>query len=134
MFLVLGDWPLFVQQLQSWLDQWAVLLSRVPPSVALGAILLPCALAIFSRQVVVVLVCVVLAAFAFCAYVDPSNATATAATGIYVISLITALFGIATRRKVSAFQTELVSLRQDVNHLLQTEERRLLSDLRSSTE
>jgi hypothetical protein len=129
----LGDWHLIVPQLQSWLNDWAALSSGVPEEVALVAVLLPIALAILSRRVIIVLASVLLAVMAFCVFISPSNSALFLAAGIYLGSLITAFSGVMARRKAGAFQIEFASLRQDVSHLLQAEERRYLGEMRSST-
>jgi hypothetical protein len=129
----MGDWQLIVPLLQSWLDQWAGLLSRAPEGWALAALLLPLALAIFSRQMIAALGCILLAAIALCALVSPSSATAVLATGLYLGSLIVALSGVLARRRARQFQAELASLRSDVNRMLAAEESRFLSELRSSS-
>ena len=129
------DWQLIVPLLQSWLDQLAVLLSRVPQGITLAAILLPVALAIFSRQMVAVLGCILLAVTAFCALVAPSNTAVTLASGAYLGSLIIALAGIVARRKAGALEAiraEFASLRKDVERLSAAEQRRVLIELRSS--
>jgi hypothetical protein len=130
----LGDWQVIVPLLQFWLDQWAALLSRVPEGIALAVILLPVALAIFSKRMIVVLGCILLAVIAFCVFFVPSNTAVVLATSVYLSSLIVALSGISARRKAGALQAEFASLREDVNGLLATEERRYLMELRSTTE
>ena len=129
------DWQLIVPLLQSWLDQLAVLLSRVPQGIELAAILLPVALAIFSRQMVAVLGSILLAVIAFCALVAPSNMAVTLASGANLGSLIIALAGIVARRKggaLEAIRAEFASLRKDVKRLSAAERRRVLIELRSS--
>jgi hypothetical protein len=117
----LADWQLIVPLVQSSLDQWAALLSNVPEGLALAAILLPAVLAIFSKRLIVVLGCILLAAIAFCAFVAPSN-VATLATAIYLTSLVFALSGIVIRPRAMVLQagiaSEIASLRSDVNDLL----------------
>jgi hypothetical protein len=131
----LPDWQLIIPLLQSWLDQLAVFLSRVPQGIALAAIFLPVALAIFSRQIVAVLGCILLAVIAFCALVAPSNMAVTLVSGAYIGSLIIALAGIVARRKAGAFEAiraEFANLRKDVKRLSAAEQRRVLIELRSS--
>jgi len=127
------DWQLIVPLLQSWLDQWAGLLSGAPEGWALAALLLPLVLAIVSRQIAAALGSILLAAIALCAFVSPSKATAVLATGFYLGSLIVALSGILARRRAGQFQAELTSLRADVSRMLAAEESRFLSELRSSS-
>ena len=127
------DFQLTIPLLQSWLDQWAGLMSGASREWVLAALALPALLAILARRLIATLGCLLLAAIAFCVLVSPSNATAVLATGLYVGSLITALSGVLARRKEARFQAELASLRSDVNRILAVEESRLLSELRSSS-
>jgi hypothetical protein len=120
--------------MHSWLDQGVGLLSRVPETAALAAILLPVVLAIFSKQIIIVMGCLLLSVIAFYVFVAPSNMAVTLAFGAYLGSLITALSGIAAHRKAKSLQVELERLRTNVNDLMATDERRFLSELKSSTE
>lgn len=127
----MGDWQL-VPALQSYLDQWAALLSGLPEGILFAALLLPIALGLFSRRIIVALACLVLAAIAFCAVVAPTSIAATLATGAYFGSFIVAVAGMVARRRTGALQAELAGLRRDVNSLLSAEERQYLTKLRSS--
>jgi hypothetical protein len=126
----LGDWQPAVSLLQSYLDQWTALLSKAPLGIVLVAVLFPIALGALSKQLVVVVVCIVLMATAGCAILAPTNIGVTLATGIYLGSLIVALWGVAARRKAGAVQAELASLRGDVNRLMEAEGRSYLTKLR----
>jgi hypothetical protein len=135
------DGQLIVPLLQSWLDQWAALSSKFPQGIALAAILLPVALAIVSKRLIVVLGCILLAVIAFCALVAPSDTAMTLATGVYLGSLIIALSGIVARRAARVRQAEFASLRKDVNRLRQdvnglshAEQRRFMKQLTSTNE
>jgi O-antigen ligase len=128
----LGDWQL-VPVLQFYLDQWAVLLSGLPEWIIFAALLLPIALGVLSKRVIVPLACVLLAAIAFCAIIAPTSIAATLATGAYFGSLIVAVAGMVGRRRTGALQAELANLRRDLNSLLSAEERNYLTKLRSPT-
>ena len=128
----MGDWQL-VPALQSYLDQWAALLSGLPEGILFAALLLPIALGLFSKRIIVALACLVLAAIAFCAVVAPTSIAATLATGAYFGSLIVAVAGMVARRRTGALQAELANLRRDVNSLLSAGERQYLTKLRSPT-
>jgi hypothetical protein len=135
----LGDWHLTVSLLQSWLDQWAALLSKVPEGMALAAILLPVVVAIFSKRLIVVLGCMLLAVIAFCAIVVPSDMVVTLASGVYLGSLIIALSGVVARRNARVLQAEFASLREEMKRLREdlkvvsdAGQRRFLMELRSS--
>jgi hypothetical protein len=119
---------------QSWLDQWAALLSRLPEGVAIAAVLLPVVLAIFSRRMVVLVSCIIGAVIVFCTFVAPSYTAVVLAAGVYLGSLIVALTAIVSRRKTPAVHADFVQLRRDVDHLLAAENRRFLSGLRGSKE
>jgi hypothetical protein len=130
----LDDWRLIGPIIHSWLDQGAGLLSKVPETVALAAILLPVVLAIFSKRILIVVGCLMLAVIGFYVFVVPSNIAVTLAFGVYFGSLIIALSGIAAHRKAKSLQVELETLRKNVNDLMVADERRFLSELKSSTE
>ena len=131
---MLDDWQLIGPLMHSWLDQGAELLSKVPETSALAAILLPVVLAIFSKRIMIVVGCLTLSVIAFYFFVAPSNMALTLAFGVYFGSLIIALSGIAAHRKAKSVQVELARLRKNVNDLLAADERRLLGQLKSSIE
>ena len=131
---MLDDWQLIGPLVHSWLDQGAALLSRVPETAALAAILLPVVLAILSKRIMIVVGCLMLSVIAFYFFVAPSNMALTLALGVYLGSLIIALSGIAEHRKAKSVQVELARLRKNVNDLLAADERRLLGELKSSIE
>jgi hypothetical protein len=130
----LQDWHLVGPLVQSWLDQWAVLLSRLPEGVSIAVVLLPVVLAIVSRRMVVLVSCIVGAVAVFCTLVAPSYTAVILTTGIYLGSVIVALTGIVSRRKAPAFHADFAQLRRDVDALLAAENRRFLSSLRGSEE
>ena len=115
----IGNVPL----LQSYLDQWAALLSRLPEGIVLAALLLPIALGVFAKRVIVPLACTLLAVIALCAVVAPTGIAVTLATGAYLGGLIAAVAGLGARRRTGALQAELADLRADVDRLLSVEER-----------
>ena len=128
------DWHLVGPLVQSWLDQWAALLSRLPEGVAIAAVLLPVVLAIFSRRMVVLVSCIIGAVIVFCTFVAPSYTAVVLAAGVYLGSVIVALTAIVSRRKTPAVHADFVQLRRDVDNLLAAENRRFLSGLRGSKE
>ena len=119
---------------QSWLDHWAAALSKLPGGIALGAILLPVVLAIFSSRMLVLVSCTIGTIIAFCTFVAPSYAAVTLATGVYLGCVIIALSGIFSRRKAAQLHANVTQLRRDVDNLLAAEDRRFMSGLRASTE
>ena len=128
------DWHLVGPLVQSWLDQWAALLSRLPEGVAIAAVLLPVVLAIFSRRMVVLVSCIIGAVIVFCTFVAPSYTAVILAAGVYLGSVIVALTGIVSRRKTPVLHADFAQLRRDVDNLLAAENRRFLSGLRGSKE
>jgi len=131
--MYLADWQSIVSQLRSCLDQASALLSGVPEDMALAALLVPVALATLSKRLMVVLGSLLLSATAFCTFVAPSNSPATLAIGIYLGGLFVALSGIVTSRKARIYRDELAGLRSDVNQLLHSDQRRLLTEIRSGS-
>jgi hypothetical protein len=131
---VLDDWQTIGPRMHSWLDQGAGLLSSVPETAALAAILLPVALALFSKRLIIVVGCLMLSVIAFYFFVAPSNMAVTLAFGFYFGSLLVALSGIAAHRRAKSFQVELERLQKNVNSLLAADERRLLHQLKSPLE
>ena len=97
---------------QSWLGQWAALLSNIPDGVMLAALLLPIALAVFSKRLIVLLGCILLAATFFSALIAPSNVAVTLATGVYLGSVILAASGVVSRRKAKVYQAYLFARRR----------------------
>lgn len=93
---------------------------------------MPVVLAIFSKRLVVVFGCFLLAVIAICAFVEPSNVAVTLATGVNLGGMIIALTGIVARRNARVLQAEIATLRRDVNRLLVSEDRRLVRELKSS--
>jgi hypothetical protein len=120
----------------SWLSQWATLVSEIPEEVALAAVLVPIALAIFSKRAIAIGGSTLLAMIALCAFVAPSDGAAVLATGVYLGSLILALSSIVARHKSKALLAEVASLRKDVdrlrgdvNMLSHAEQRRFMREL-----
>jgi hypothetical protein len=130
----LQDWHLVGPIVQSWLDQAAALLSRLPEGVMIAVILLPVLLAFFSRRMVVLVSCIIGAVIVFFAFEAPSYAAVILAAGVYFGSVMIALTGIVSRRRVPALHADFAQLRRDVDDLLAAENRRFLSGLRVSTE
>ena len=120
----------------SWLSQWVTLASEIPEEVALAAVLVPIALAIFSKRAIAIWGSTLLAMIALCAFVATSNGVAILATGVYLGSLILALSSIVARQKSKTLQAEVASLRKDVdrlrgdvNMLSHAEQRRFMKEL-----
>jgi hypothetical protein len=128
----LGNLQLVAPLVQSWLSQWAARLSSAPEGVALAAMLLPITLAVFSKRLIVLLGCILLAVVSFCALVTPSEIAVTLATSAYLGSVIVAVSGIVADRRARVRRAEFARLRADVKHLLNDQQRRLLTSLKFS--
>jgi hypothetical protein len=129
----MGDWHLVALPVQSLLSRWAAFLSEIPESIALATILLPIALAIFSKRLIVVLGSILLALVCLCLLVAPANLAEVLATGFYLGSLTIALSGIIARHRAEALQVlqgEVDRLRRDVNALSHAEQRRFMKELK----
>jgi hypothetical protein len=101
--------------------------------------LLPIALSAFSKRLSVLLGCILLAVVSFCALVTPSDIAVTIATGAYLGSVIIAVSGLVARRKArirnaefARLREEVKYLREDTKHLLNDQQRRFLTSLKSS--
>lgn len=119
--------------LQGWLDYWSGLLTKVPLEVLLALVVLPIALVLVSRQWVIVLGCIVLSVAAFLIVISPSNYVAILATALYIGSLVTALSCIVARQRAKSAEVDFATLRLHVRDLLDSDQRRLLRDIRSSS-
>ena len=94
------DWQTIVTLLQSYLDQWTAFLAKAPVGVVLAAVLFPIVLGALSKRLIVVVVCILLTAMAGCAILAPANIGVTLASGIYLGSLIVALWGVVGRKRL----------------------------------
>lgn len=128
------DWHLMGPLVQSWLDQLAALLSKLPQGLAIAAILLPVALAIFSRRTLVLVSCIIGAVIVFCIFVAPSYTALAVATGVYLGCMIIAISGIVSRRTAAVLHADFAQLRRDVDNLRAADDRRFMSALRFSRE
>jgi hypothetical protein len=117
--------------MQGWLDQWAALLSGLPPALVLTLLLLPIALAIVSRNIALCLGCVMVVLAAGLVLVVPAQTALILGSALYVGSIIVSLWAIIARRRSKKIQDELAILHSEVNQLLEAEDRRLLRDIRS---
>jgi hypothetical protein len=118
---------------QGWVDQWAGFLSRLPGELAIALSVLSVVLAIMSRQWAVVTGCIILILSAFLVFISPSNVAAILGTALYIGSLVMAVSAILARRRAKNSEVDLATLRSQLNDLLESEQRRLLRDIRSSS-
>jgi hypothetical protein len=126
----LAEWQPIALLLQSYLDQWTALLSKAPLGILLVAGVFPIAIVAFSRHLILILGCALLAVLAVCAILAPSYIGVMLATAFYLGSLMIALAGIVARRRSGAVEAELAQLRGDVNRLLEAEEKQYLTKLK----
>jgi len=129
----MADWHLVAPAAQSLLSRWAPFLSEVPESIALPTILLPIALAIFSKRLIVILGSILLALVSLCVLIAPAEMAEALATGFYLGSLTIALSGIVDRRRAKVLrvlQDEVNRLRRDVNTLSHAEQTRFIKELK----
>ena len=129
----MADWHLVAPAAQSLLSRWAPFLSEVPESIALPTILLPIALAIFSKRLIVILGSILLALVSLCVLIAPAEMAEALATGFYLGSLTIALSGIVDRRRAKVLrvlQDEVNRLRRDVNALSHAEQTRFIKELK----
>ena len=91
----------------SWLSRWATLVSETPEELAFAAMLVPIALAIFSKRPIAIWGSTLLAIIALCVFVAPSNGAALLATGVYLGSLILAVSSIVARRRSKTLHAEI---------------------------
>jgi len=129
----MADWHLVAPAAQSLLSRWAPFLSEVPESIALPTILLPIALAIFSKRLIVILGSILLALVSLCVLIAPAEMAEALATGFYLGSLTIALSGIVDRRRAKVLQVlqdEVNRLRRDVNALSHAEQTRFIKELK----
>jgi hypothetical protein len=127
----LEKWTIIAPSLESWLDQLAVVLRTIPEAYALAAIAFPVVLAVLSRRSIIIFSVALLSAVVLLLVLKPSFAVTTIAIGAYIGSLIMALSGILARRRDIDTKAELISLRNDMNQLLNAESRRFLAELKS---
>jgi len=129
----MGDWHLVAPLVHPLLSRWAAFLSEVPESIALAAILLPIALAIFSKRLIVLLGSILLALVSLCLPVAPANLAEVLATAFYLGSLTIALSSSIARRRakpLQVLQDEVDRLRREVSALSHAEQRRYIKELK----
>jgi hypothetical protein len=127
----LENWLAIVGTLQGWLDHWSGLLAKLPSELLLALAVLPIALALVSRQWTIVMGCIVISFAAFFVLISPPNAVVILAISLYLVSLVMAVSCIFARRKAKRFEVDFTTLRLHVRDLLESDQRRLLRDIRS---
>ena len=118
--------------MQSWLNELPASLSGTTAETV--AILVPVALAVFSRRLTVVLGALVLAVASVCIILAPAKAADIVAAVFYFGSLIIAVSGIIARKADRVLQTQIDRLRQEVNSLSIAAGRRFAKELNKDRE
>ena len=122
-----------INDLQLWFDRLGSFLLDAPQEIWLAAFFLPIVLALFSRRTLVFLGSVLAAAIGLVVILKLASITLVVATAAFVSSFLLAIFGIQARRKESAMQTELMSLREETNELRNSVEQHFLAKLNERT-
>jgi hypothetical protein len=113
-----------------WLEYVNIFLNLYP-AVAFAALMLPIAISLMSRSLLVVVGVLFLMAVALLALTGVPNLAAITIIASYVGAIIIALAAIRSRRRAQAVHADLIALRADVNQLLQAQSQRLLVELNS---
>jgi hypothetical protein len=121
---------LIVAMAAEWLEYVNIFLNLYP-AVAFAALMLPIAISLISRSLLVVVGVLFLMAVALLALTGVPNLAAITIIASYVGAIIIALAAIRSRRRAQAVHADLIALRADVNQLLQAQSRRLLVELNS---
>ena len=119
-----------ITQLQQFFDLAEAVLANEPTNIWLVCFVVPVALALFSKRLLVFLGSLLMVGLALLAILSPSSINLFVVTGAYVGGLLVAISGIQNRRRDSATRAELASLRSSLNELRIAEERRYLAELR----
>jgi len=120
------------------LDQAARFLTNLPEGVIIAGIVLPFLLALLSRRLIAALAALLLGILTYIILITPAYVTPALAISGYLGSLLIALLAVRSWQKDRARSAEFAALRQEVDELRQTlhqtEERRMLIELRSAEE
>jgi uncharacterized membrane protein len=128
-----------LELLQSYLDQIPGLLETTGQSLGsmpwvakIAVILVPILIATFSRHIITIVAVVLLSAVTLGILAAPAFATTIVVLGAYSGALLLALAGINLRRRRSAQQIELETLKASLAELSDAEQRRFLMQLKSA--
>jgi hypothetical protein len=124
----------FLQSVRPWIEQLAQALQSIDVgwfSVGLAAAVL---LAALSRNIACLVGACLLSAVALISLVAPSSASSGMAVAAGVGAVLVALTGIAITRRDAAIQGYLAGLESRVANLEAAEERRMVTELKSSTQ
>lgn len=116
------------------LDQAARFLTNLPEGVIIAGIVLPLLLALLSRRPLAALAALLLGILTYVILIRPAYVTPALAINGYLGSLLIALLAIRSWQKDRARSAEFAALQKEVAELHQTEERRMLIELRSAEE
>jgi hypothetical protein len=93
------NWQAVVAIVHERLDRSAMFLSDLPPALLLALLLLPIVLVIFSRNIVLGLICLTMVFTAGLIFIAPADAALILAIALYVGSVFASLMGIISRRR-----------------------------------
>ena len=113
------------------LDQATRVLTSLPEGVVIAGVVLPFVLAILSRRMLAALAALLLGILTYVIVIKPAYMTPALAISGYLGSLLIAFLAVQSWRKDRARRTEFAALQKEVDELRQTEERRMLMELRS---
>ena len=116
--------------LQQWFDSLGSILPNIPDAVWFGVFILPIVLALFSRSTIIFLSSVLTACIALFIVLKPSSTAPIVAIGSYIGGLLVAIYGIQTKRRKASVDSELMSLRSELNEIGIAEERISLGELK----
>jgi hypothetical protein len=114
--------PIFLL-IQHWLDLWATSFSDLPPFLVLGLALLPIVLAMVSRKLFLIMMCLILVSASGLIFIAPANAAAIMAIVFYLGSILVACTAIITRWTK---RDDIAILQMQVGDLLAAEQRRVM--------
>lgn len=123
-------------EIDGWLQQVTNLrleLLSVRPEIILAILALPVLLALISRRPSVIIAVLLLMVAVYLLLPEPAPLATILAIGGYVTGLIVPIAALGNRRRAGRVESELGELRREVQKLQSTYERRLLSELKSSS-
>lgn len=116
--------------LHSWVDGLNLALPNVSDDILLISFLLPVTIALFSRQILVILGSVAAAGAATLVIIKPEAVPFVLWAGAYVVSVLIATIGILARRRYVSVRTKLTKLQAELVALRRSEEQSLLVNLK----
>ncbi len=113
------------------LDQAAKFLSSLPEGVLIAGVVVPFVLAILSRRLLAALAALLLGILTYVIMIKPAYVAPALAICGYLGSLLIAFLAMRSWREDRARRAKFAALQKEVEELRQTEERRVLMEIRS---